>query len=424
MIKLLGICCGLLLAGCSATSLSERQHPLPNIVLVVVDDLGWQDTSVAFTPQATAYNLWHSTPAIETLANRGIRFSNAYSVSPVCTPTRTAILTGIHPAQTNITDWTLYSDRDFSRPMKKLIDPPWRKSGLEINDKILPKILQRQGYYNIYVGKAHLGAIGSKAAAPLALGFDRNVAGHAAGGPGSYYAEDDYGNNKPGPWGVPGLDEFHGSNVFLTEALTIKAEHELEIAAKQRRPFFLQMAHYAVHSPIQADPRFAAYFEQKGLDKQEAAYASLVAGVDASLMRIFDKLEQLELSDNTLVIVCSDNGGLSAHSRGLSPAGSGKDTHNQPLRSGKGSGYEGGIRVPLIMGWLGDCPPGFELPAGVMSEFQTLSTDLYSTIADAAQIPAQWRAADESQHAVSLWPIINGNLGIVSRPMVWHYPHK
>ena len=412
------------LAACAGPADSEVEHSLPNVVLFIVDDLGWQDTSVPFTLEATAYNQWHHTPALERLASRGVRFSDAYSTSPVCTPTRTAILSGLHPAATNITDWTLYMDKDFSRPMDALQDPLWNKVGLEISDSLLPRMLQRQGYRTIYIGKAHLGAIGTQAADPLAIGFERNIAGHAAGGPGSYYGADSYGNNKPGPWGVPDLEEFHGSDVFLTEALTLKAEQELELAAQQQQPFFLQMAQYAVHSPIQKDPRFFKYFKNKGLDDKEAAYASLVAGVDASMLRILDKLEELNLSDNTLIIFCSDNGGLSAHSRGVTPLGTSKDTHNQPLRSGKGSGYEGGIRVPLILAWAGASRPGYELPADSMLPFATLSNDLYSTIADVAQIPRDWRHVDENAYAASLWPIIAGKLGLVQRPMVWHYPHK
>ena len=178
-------CCALVivaLAACAGPVDSELEHPLPNVVLFIVDDLGWQDTSVPFTPEATAYNQWHHTPALELLASRGVRFSNAYSTSPVCTPTRTAILSGLHPAATNITDWTLYTDKDFSRPMDALQDPQWNKVGLEISDSLLPRMLQRQGYRTIYIGKAHLGAIGTQAADPLAIGFERNIAGHAAGG--------------------------------------------------------------------------------------------------------------------------------------------------------------------------------------------------------------------------------------------------
>ncbi|MFT7517858.1 MAG: arylsulfatase A-like enzyme [Myxococcota bacterium] len=416
--------CCLLLAACAAPAIEERQHPLPNVVLFVVDDLGWQDTSVPFTAEPTGYNQWHSTPALEMLAARGVRFSNAYSTSPVCTPTRTSILTGLHPAATHITDWTLYLDKDFSRPMSALQDPSWNKNGLTLNDSLLPRMLQRQGYYTMYIGKSHLGAIGTLAANPLAAGFDRNVAGHAAGGPGSYYGQENYGNNKPGPWGVPDLEYFHGSDVFLTEALTIRAEQELELAAQQQRPFFLQMAQYAVHSPIQPDPRFVEYFLNKGLDEKEAAYASLVAGVDASLMRILDKLEELDLADNTLIIFCSDNGGLSAHSRGRTPLGSSKDTHNQPLRSGKGSGYEGGLRVPLVMAWAGAEHPDYEMPAGALLPFATLSTDLYTTIADLAHIPQQWRNVGALEHATSLWPVILEEQATVARPLAWHYPHK
>ena len=193
----------LVVAACGSVSVAPKR---PNIVLVLVDDLGWQDTSVAFTDEPTPFQDRYRTPHLARLADAGVRFSNAYASGSVCTPTRTALLSGHSPARTRITDWTLHLDRDFSRKMPGLSDPPWRKAGLAPSPDLLPELLRSVGYRTIFVGKAHFGAIGTPGADPRALGFDVNVAGHAAGAPGSYYGERAYGTRRDGPWGVPGLE--------------------------------------------------------------------------------------------------------------------------------------------------------------------------------------------------------------------------
>ncbi|MGB0953451.1 MAG: sulfatase, partial [Planctomycetota bacterium] len=393
----------------------------------LVDDLGWQDTSVAFTPEPTLFQARYRTPHLEKLAAQGLRFSNAYASGSVCTPTRSALLTGKNPARTRITDWTLHVDRDFSRAMPPLADPAWTKTGVQPHADLLPEILREQGYQTLFVGKAHFGALGTPGADPLLLGFDQNVAGHAAGAPASYYAKDNFGNDREGPWGVPGLEAYHGRDLFLTEALTLEAEKLVEEAVSNDRPFFLDFAHYAVHTPIMADPRFVKHYLDAGLDAKEAAYASMIEGYDHSLGRILRKLEDLGVAQDTLIVFTSDNGGLSAHGRGSTPSGSGKDTHNAPLRSGKGSGYEGGIRVPLVVAWAnaeGAARNG-QLPIrqGELDATPMITTDLFVTFARLAGTKAErvYRTRPEGKDLRWLW---TGDKPLRARTLAWNYPHK
>lgn len=425
----------LLLATCQAHPADREPTAQPNLILVLVDDLGWQDTSVAFTETPTPFQQRYRTPNLERLAAAGVRFSNAYASGSVCTPTRSALMSGQAPSRTHITDWTLHEKRDFSRPMPPLADPPWSKAGLVPSADLLPELLREQGYRTIFIGKAHFGARETPGANPLNLGFDVNIAGHAAGAPGSYYAKDSFGTLKDGPWGVPGLEQYHGQDIFLTEALTLEMERELEAAAADGRPFFLDFSHYAVHTPIQADPKFASAYLERGLDAKEAAYASLIEGVDVSLGRMLAKLEALDLAADTLILFTSDNGGLSAHGRGKTPDGSGKDTHNAPLRSGKGSGYEGGLRVPFVMAWAGDVltnqrPPlregatlSLPLEGGRLDSTPTITTDLYVTFAMLGGVPHQ-RVAATNPEGIDLRPNLRGESNHTPRFLAWNYPHK
>jgi len=417
----------LALAACALTDRdaeAPRPDRQPNILLFLVDDLGWQDLSVALASERTGFNDRYRTPAVERMARQGLRFTQAYTASPVCTPTRTSILRGQHPARTRITDWTLHIDRDFSRGMPELGDAPWRREGLAPGPELLTERLRAAGYRTIHVGKAHFGAIGTPGADPFQMGFDRNVAGHAAGGPGSYLGTENYGNGKPGPWGVPGLEAYHGTETFLTHALTLEAEKELELAARDGRPFFMNMAHYAVHAPIHKDERFYQQYRDAGLDDAEARYAGLIAGYDDSLGRLWAKLEALDLADDTLIVFYSDNGGLTAHARGAAPDGGTKDVHNAPLRSGKGSGYEGGIRVPMLVCWAGDEDHGLPVPVGETVDAPVLSTDLYVTLLQLAGIDEATIAAGEPD-GQSFLPLLAGATELEQRrPLAWHYPHK
>ena len=195
----------------------------------------------------------------------------------VCSPTRISIMTGQNAARHRTTNWINPADdnRDAQGP------PEWNWRGLTKSDVTLPSLLRAAGYRTIHVGKGHFGPNESEGADPLNLGFDVNVGGRAIGHPGSYYGREAYG--KGGTNAVPHLEKYHGTETFLTEALTIEAEARVADAVAERRPFFLYMAHYAVHAPFQSDPRFAAHYAASGKPAPAQAFATLIEGMDKSL---------------------------------------------------------------------------------------------------------------------------------------------
>ena len=408
----------LLLAACSPGE--EIENP-PNIVVFLVDDMGWQDTSEPFWSQPTPQNQKFRTPNMERLADQGMKFTQAYSYS-VCSPTRVSLMTGMSAARHRVTNWTLRYNSSTDAGDEQLEFPVWNVNGMTPVDTVenaifatpLPQLLSDAGYFTVHAGKAHLGAIGTPAADPENLGFRVNIAGHAAGAPASYLGEDDFGNNNPkrSVWAVPGLKEFHGKDVFLTEALTRKALDTLAANLQTGNPFFLYMSHYAVHTPIMADDRYFQKYLNAGLDTIEARYASMVEGMDKSLGDIMDFLEKHGLEKNTVIMFMSDNGGLSAHARGGEP-----HTHNWPLASGKGSAYEGGIREPMIVKWPGKTRPGSSTDAMVIIE------DFYPTILSMAGLdhvnPVQ------IVDGVNFIPVLEtANPMKGDRALFWHYPNK
>jgi arylsulfatase A-like enzyme len=243
-----------------------------------------------------------------------------------------------------------------------------------------------------------------------------NIAGHAAGGPGSFLGEQNFSAvwRKGDPvWDVPDLEEYHGKKIFLTEALTIEANQAVNQAIANDKPFFLYMSHYAVHVPFAVDSRFYQKYRDAGLEHTEAMYAAMVEGMDKSLGDILANVERHGLSDETIVLFMSDNGGLSAHGRGGDP-----HTHNQPLSSGKGSAHEGGIRVPMIVSW-----PGVT-PAGSVCRQPVIIEDFFPTILEMAGI------SDSEQiggvvDGRSFMNLLRGEQdeSRENRPLIWHFPN-
>lgn len=347
----------------------------PNIILFIVDDLGWQDISVPLHSESTPFNERYHTPHVARLAREGLAFTNAYASAPVCTPSRTSIMTGKAPARTHITYWTLHADQDTTREHPLLRAPAWRMNGLQPEDgPTLPQLLKHGGYRTIHVGKAHFGAHGTPGGDPTTLGFEVNIAGHASGAPGSFLSTHRFANgprngrpDASSVWDVPGLEAYHDQSIYLTEALTIEAQRAIRESIEREQPFFLNFAPYAVHTPIMANERYLARYEH--LHPTEAAYATMIESVDAALGALMHTLEVAGQLDNTIIIFTSDNGGLSAHGRGGEA-----NTHNAPLRSGKGSAYEGGVRVPAIVRW-----PGVT-PADARSDAIIIGHDWFPTI--------------------------------------------
>ena len=401
----------------------------PNLILFLVDDLGWQDSSVSMQGVPSAWQARYHTPNLEALADRGVRFSNAYASAPVCTPTRTAILTGQSPARTHITYWTLQRDQDTSRDREDLEAPAWEVNGLQPGpSETLPEILRAVGYRTIHVGKAHFGAHGTDGADPRKLGFDINIAGHASGAPGSYLGQHHFSasarQGKPprdplSPWDVPGLEKYHGQDIFLTEALALEASAAMRNAAQQGVPFFLNFAPYAVHTPIMANPRHAGRYDD--LDPQERAYASMVATYDAALGQLVATLEETGQLEHTIIVFHSDNGGLSAHGRGPAIDEEQKHGHNSPLRSGKGSAFEGGTRVPLIVAWPGQTDLAENV--GAIIDTPVISHDLFPTLIAFAGLQADYGPEVDGRDLTTL---ITGRAALFSRaaPLLWNQPHQ
>lgn len=319
----------------------------PNIVVFLVDDMGVMDTSVPFLtdqagqPKRYPLNDYYRTPNMERLARQGVRFNNFYAMS-VCSPSRISIITGQNAARHHTTNW-INPDTDNRGPFGP---PAWNWRGLTAADVTLPRLLQQAGYRTIHVGKGHFGCRQSEGAEPKNLGFDVNVAGCSIGAPPSYYGMKNYGNfGKRAPNGVPHLEKYHGTETFLTEALTIEAKSHVADAAKSGKPFFLYLAHYAVHAPFNSDPRFAANYKDSGKPAPAQAFATLIEGMDKSLGDILDHLNALGIAENTLVFFLGDNGTDA-------PLGGPHEVAcAAPLRGKKGAHYEGGMRVPFIAAW-------------------------------------------------------------------------
>ncbi len=411
------------ITSCNQSNTTKKQILRPNIILFLVDDMGWQDTSVPFWYTKTDYNKRYNTPGMERLASEGMMFTQAYA-SSVCSPTRVSLMSGMNAARHRVTNWTLQKNVSVDAKSDILDYPQWNVNGVQPCDTIersavatlLPQILHDNGYFTIHAGKAHFGAMGTPSANPLNCGFDINIAGHAAGGLGSYLGEQNFGNKKKGghtlPWGVPGLEKYHGDIIFITEALTIEAKKAMEKAINKKQPFYLYMAHYAVHIPLNADRRFYQKYIKKGLPESEAKYASMIESMDKSLVDIMSFLDKKNINDNTIIIFMSDNGGFS-----LRPRSGKQHTHNKPLNSGKGSAYEGGIREPMIVKW-----PGVVQQKSRSNELIIIE-DFFPTILELANID-DYKTIQKID-GKSFINILKGDTNKVEpRDLFWHFPNN
>ena len=379
----------LLLAGYDVTAQAkiERQpSSRPNIILFLVDDMGWQDTSLPFWNQKTSNNDIYETPNMERLARKGMMFTQAYANS-VSSPSRVSLFTGMNSSRHRVTNWTLERNVSTDNKNEVLEFPEWnvngfcQQPGMERSTYAtsLAQVLKNSGYHTIHCGKAHFAARTTPGENPLNLGFDINIAGFAGGAPGSYLAADNFGNHTDGtpssPFAIPGLNKYYGKDLFLTEILTKEALQSLDNRGKQQ-PFFLYMSHYAIHGPLDRDMRYFAKYKAKGLSNMDAAYAALIEGMDKSLGDIMNYLDEKQLTENTIILFMSDNGGYAMEKYDNTPP----FFHNAPLNSGKGSAYEGGIREPMIVSWPGKTPAGSTCNEYVIIE------DFYPTILEMAGI--------------------------------------
>ena len=410
----------------AADSAAVAAQDRPDIILFMVDDMGWQDTSVPFWKAKTPYNRAYHTPNMERLAASGMKFTQAYAC-PVSSPTRCSLITGANAARHRVTNWTMARDQSTDIQCDSLTMPEWNVNGVQQTPGIPRSYVGRSfvddlrdaGYHTIHCGKAHFGAMDTPGEDPHHWGFEVNIAGHAAGGLATYLSEKNYGHNPDGtPYAlnaVPGLEKYWGSGTFVTKALTQEALKALDKAAKYAQPYFLYMAHYAIHIPIDRDPRYYQKYLDEGLSEKEAAYASLIEGMDKSLGDIMDWVERNGRADRTIIIFMSDNGGLATD-----PGWRDGRLYwqNAPLQSGKGSMMEGGIREPLLVRWPGVTKPGSETDGYLMIE------DFYPTILEMAG--AEHKSDPmKPLDGFSFVPLIKGGEqpGGPEREIVWNFPN-
>ena len=369
-----------------ATNLMAQQQP--NIIVFLVDDMGLMDTSVPFivdehgNPQKQALNDWYRTPNMARLAQQGIRFSNFYAQS-VSSPSRTSIMTGQNSARHRTTNWINAESNNRTPYGPK----EWNWKGLTKTDQIYPSIMQKAGYKTIHVGKAHFGCMKSEGEDPANIGFDVNIAGSSIGHPGSYHGENGYGWIKGDKSrAVPDLEAYHNTPTFLSDALTLEASKELEKVVATNQPFYLNMAHYAVHAPFETDERFINNYKNSNKSPQAKAFATLIEGMDKSLGDLLAKLEELDVAENTLIIFLGDNGSDA-------PLGEAADHGSSaPLKGKKGSEYEGGVRIPFIVSWAKPNPnnklqKAYPIATDKVQTQMGTVMDLYPTILSVAGIP-------------------------------------
>lgn len=375
---------------CADTAKAEQ--PKMNVVFFLIDDLGWRDLGCYGSD-------YYKTPNIDRLAKEGVRFTDAYAACTVCSPTRAAIMTGKYPARLLLTQW-LPSGR-WSRTGHKMKEGRYI-SNLPLEEVTIAEALREHGYKTAFMGKWHLGT--KTYYYPEHQGFDVNIAGRDYGAPGSYFFP------FTGKWRIPSTGKtLHKKQPlsgkkgdYLADRLAEEAEGFIRSNAK--KPFFLMLSHYAVHTPLQGKPDKVAKYEAVPETKRQGkpAYAAMVESVDDSVGRVTGVLRELGLEENTLVIFTSDNGGF---------AGA---TNNVPLRANKGSNYEGGLRVPAIIKWPGSGK------GGRTSRVPITSTDFYPTI-----LAATGQALRPHQHVdgINLTPILRGDGQVKRDALFWHYPH-
>ncbi|HBU38333.1 MAG TPA: sulfatase [Planctomycetaceae bacterium] len=373
-------------------SLCRQSYGQPqNIVLFLIDDLGWMDLGC----QGSTY---YQTPNIDKLAAEGVRFTDAYAACAVCSPTRASILTGKYPARLLLTDW-LPSGR--WEPSSKLIEG--RKiRGLPLEERTLAEALRDAGYRTIHIGKWHLGS--EPFCLPQHHGFDINIAGNAHGAPGQYFFP------YQGDWSIPTTPLRATWNVlpngkpgeYLTSRLTDEAVNIIK--KSDDTPFFLYFPHYGVHTPLEAPEELTKQYERTPQHQQQGkpVYAAMVESIDQSVGRVLDALKSAGKTKDTVIIFTSDNGGFY------------KATSNAPLRANKGAYYEGGIRVPLIIKW-----PGLSQPGRVIHE-PVITNDLYPTCLAAAGLSM---TPHQHMDGENLTPLLHKTETLSRDSLFWHFPH-
>ncbi len=375
----------------AATRLLCGAEGKPNIVFLLVDDLGWGD----FGCYGAEFN---ETPHIDKLAAEGMRFTNAYAACTVCSPSRAAILSGRYPARLHLTDWIA----GHNKPKARLKIPDW-KMKLDHERVLLPEALKEAGYATGFFGKWHLLPIGQpdmQQHYPTDHGFDINVGGREWGqpkGPGKYFS----------PFGMPGLDDGKPGD-YLTDKLTDAAVDFIGQNAG-KKPFLLYFSYYTLHSPLMAPKNLVEKYEKKAKGFENTknellnpVRAGMVECLDNSVGRLVAKLEEMGVAENTIIVLTGDNGGDYQETSG-------------GLRDFKGWSHEGGVREPLIAKWPG------KIAKGATRDEMVIGMDFYPTFLELAGLKP---LPEEHKDGISIAPLLTGEGKAPERDtLFWHYPH-
>ena len=402
LLALLGVLSVFSISAIRASGQTQR----PNILLIVADDLGEMD--MGFNNPNTFYE----TPNLDKLARQGTRFTEGYSASPVCSPSRYALQTGKYPARSGLTDYLPGGQSQRFKPA-----PVTQQ--MSLREVTLAKALKPAGYTTAFVGKWHLGA--EPVYWPEGQGYDINFAGCDMGHPADYFVPYKNPRLKDGPPGE-----------YLPQRLASEAIGLLERFKRDGKPFFMCYCDYLVHTPLQAPESLIAKYRDKAvregrsptgrfgteaqydlikqprkvrLEQGLPVYSAMVESLDTALGRVLAKLDELGLADNTLVIFTADNGGVSTSE--------GYPTSNLPFRGGKGWMYEGGIREPFLVRWPG------HVPAGAVRASPVIGVDVYPTVLEAAAVPTP---AGVHLDGRSVLAAARGEME-AERDLFWHYPH-
>jgi arylsulfatase A-like enzyme len=371
-----------------------------NVLLIHVDDLGWADIGVLGSD-------FYETPFIDRLATEGMLFTHSYAAAAICSPSRAALMTGKYPARMGITDWiyarfqgvgTTGLPGEYAENPDLPLRTPMNQGFLPLEELTLAERMKAQGYRTYHVGKWHLGGEGKY---PEDQGFDRNFGGNDLGQPPSYF--DPYEPATPTPFYAFDRVIPRDSGEYLTDR---EGDEIVDFLQAQAQKFFIHWAPYAVHTPLMAPQALVEKYKAKAGGKQKnSVYAAMVENLDQNVGKVLAALDRLNLTENTLVIFTSDNGGLIGN-----PAN--PITNNEPLRSQKGYPYEGGIRVPTVVKWPG------KVPAGVQSNLPIVTLDWVPTILDYQGLNPK----DQGLDGQSLVEVLAGGR-LESRDLFWHFPH-
>jgi arylsulfatase A-like enzyme len=362
-----------LFCGCTTSNHENR----PNIILILIDDLGWKDAGFMGSE-------YYETPNIDSLAAKGMIFTNAYVTAPNCAPSRASLLTGQYTPRHKI--FTVNSSERGQSSRRKII-PIKNNTTLKLDKITIAESLKELGYKTASIGKWHLGKVPEYG--PTYQGFDINIGGNHLGHPKSYFSPYQNDNLK---------DVTDGE--YLTDRLTEESIRFIE--SNKNNNFFLYLSHYGVHTPIQAKKDLVDKYSQKGksIFHGNPVYAAMIESIDESVGRILYKIDQLKLSERTLIFFLSDNGGF------------GKVTSMHPLRGSKGMLYEGGIKIPMIISWEG------RIEAGSVCRENVICIDIFPTITDILGMGVPGQKID----GVSLSPLLYGKNEINRKAIFWHFP--